>query len=330
MTDKPIYHMSSVGDCPRILGANRLGHEPIPQAPDDLARLNHYSRMEALAAQQIMDLGYSLEPSSLCQTCKERYNSERHGIHVEVDTALFLLVGHLDRRLVLNDNHRLPVEIKSLGKVSWAKFDKNGFDSFGNYAAQECCYLEAEKLPGIYWCMNRDSGEPLKYIVNDTQNDINLDGFEHITLPITFDQIVDKLNQIEISVQEGMLPESEEREDCYFCRFKFLCVKPEEKNLKLVTQPPLVEAASMYKEALEMEGTAKEMKETARDTLLAYAKGNKVDRYKVLNLSISYRGQKTKEYIDTGLFKSHHPDMYKLYVRLSAPYDDYTIRRLKE
>ena len=159
---------------------------------------------------------------------------------------------------------------------------------------------------------------------------INLSGFEHITLPITFDEIVDKLNQVEISVQEGTMPDGEAREDCYFCRYKFLCIKQDETKMETIDNPPLVEAATQYKNALEMEGQAKEMKELARDTLLNYSKENKVDKYKCHGLSVSYRGQKTKETIDSSLLKKENPELYRLCQRQSAPYDDYTIRRVKE
>ena len=98
---KNVYSMSEAGECPKALAAARLGYEPVPETKDSTILLEHATRCEALAAQQIMDEGYRLEPSSLCQICKEKYGVERYGIHVEIDTLLFTLVGHLDRRLIL-------------------------------------------------------------------------------------------------------------------------------------------------------------------------------------------------------------------------------------
>ena len=321
---KPIYSMSTTGECSRALAAARLGYEPTPMTKTDEARLQHYSRCEALAAQQIMDMGFRVQAGDYCSKC------QRYGIHVEVDTALFLLVGHLDRRLALNGRW-LPVEIKSLGKASWMKFSKSQFGAFSNYAGQEVCYLEAEKQPGIYWVMERDSGEPLRYIVNDTENMIDLDGFERVTLPVTFDQIMDKLNLIEVVVQDGSLTEGEEGDSCYFCRYKFLCVKPEEKTLKVETLPSLVEAAEMYRQGKEQEKSAKEMVETARDTFLLHAKNNRIDKYKVSGVSVSYRGQKTKVWLDERIIRAEaSPELIRLATRESEPYDDYSIRLLKE
>ena len=326
--------MSEVGSCSRALGAKRLGYEPTTQSPQDIARLNHYSRLEAVAAAQITDLGYKVEHSTKCQTCFDRYGTTRYGNHVEIDTVLFQLIGHLDRRLILNDR-KLPIEIKSLGKPSWTRFQREHFSAFAGYAGQECAYLEAEKQPGIYWVMDRDSGDSLKYIVNDFNNEVSLTGFERINLPITFSSIKDKLNQIEIFVQDNVLPDIEESNDCFWCRYSYLCHKKdketkEDKGLKMETIPLLVEMAEDYKYALELEKTAAEIKSNAKDILLQHCKQNNLEKYRCSGLSVSYRGLRTKEYLDTGSLKKLKPEIYSLFVKYSEPYDDYTIRMLKE
>jgi len=329
MSDKPIYGMSSVGDCSRVLSAMRLGYEAVPQSQDDLDRLNHYTRCEALAGQQILDMGFRVEPSTLCQHCKDEFGIERHGIHVEKDTSLFRLIGHLDRRVILDSGWKLPVEIKSLGPASWSRFAQHGFDDFPQYAAQEACYLSAESSPGIYWVMRRDDGKSLKYIVNDIKNEIDLPNFKKIKLPITFSEIVNRLNDVEIYISEGILPLGEEDSNCWFCRYKFLCVKDEEKSLQLLNEPDLVRAAEDYKDALELESVAKSLKSDAVTKLVLHSKTTKIDKYRVSGISFTYRGQKVKEFIDSKLLKQHHPDIYQTYLKTSEPYDDYTIRRLK-
>jgi len=329
MTDKPVYSMSGTGDCSRVMAAQRLGHDPTPQSEDDLERLKHYTRCEALAAQEIMDLGYRLESGMHCLQCQVKYGTERHGIHVEIDTALFLLVGHLDRRLILDDNRRLPVEIKSLGKPSWQKFLGKQFAAFNGYACQEACYLEAEQSPGIYWVMDRDSGKPLKYIVNDWNDDVNLDGFTKTYIPTNIDHIIDKINLVEIAIQSGVLPEGDENDNCYFCRYKYLCIKPEDKKLKIETSPSLVEAAQQYKDALEAEKVAGDMKSNAIATLLTHAKQNKVDKFKVAGVSFTYHGWKPRNYLDQTTLKAQEPEIYKKYM-LTKESDSYTIKRLKE
>jgi len=340
---KPIYTMSTVGNCSRVLGAIRLGNKPTPLTKDDLARLQHYSRCEALAAQQIMDLGYKLEEGGECKLC------HRNGIHVQIDTPLFLLVGHLDRRLVLNGSEgpKFPVEIKSLGKTSHTRFARNQFNSFPDYAGQEVCYLHAEQKPGMYWIMERDSGSPLKYTIDYGDNELKLDGFEKIILPVTFEQIVDKLNLIEVAVQDNTLPDAEESDSCFFCHFKYLCVKPEPKGTKAVieTLPALVEAAGLYTSGLQMEKDGKSMKKTGTDILLEHAKGHNVDKYRVGNvISVTYSGQTTRKTLNRKILLESLQELAKKYkmplsvpeeiVRLSTkesePYDDFDIRVLKE
>ena len=325
---KPIYRMSGAGECLRALAAERLGYEPLPRTRSDEDRLLYYSRCEALAAAQITDLGYRLEPSSLCQLCKDRYGDERYGIHVEIDTTLFTLVGHLDRRLVLDDN-KLPVEIKSLGRFAWQRFAKERFDGFTGYAGQEACYLEAEGMPGIYWVLNRDTGQHLSYIVNDHSNQIKLDGFEKISLPITFNQIMDKLNEVEVCASEGTLPDSIIIDDCRWCRYKYLCIQ-EDKNIKEETSSDLVAASKQYEEARELERTANELKQEATQTLLNHSKATKIDKFRVGNISLTYRGQKVRESIDVKTLKLEVPDLYEKYKKESKPFDDFSIRILGE
>jgi len=320
-----------VGQCSRALVAWRLKYDPLPQSKIDIDKLNYYSRLEAIAAAQLLDLGYRIEPTTKCLTCLERYGIERYGIHVEIDTPLFLLVGHLDRRLILDDDRRLPVEIKSLGKSSWHKFQSQQLSGFPSYAGQECAYLEAEKQPGIYWVLNRDTGDPLKYIVNDTKDTVKLDGFDKITLPITFDQILDKLNLVEIDVQSNTLSEPEESGDCFWCRYKYLCARKDERNLAVVTSSIVVEAAETYKSADDLEKQSKEMKDEARDILLFHCKQSGIEKYKCSGLSVSFRGTRVKTWLDESVIrKEAPPELIRLAERKSEPFPDYTIRRTKE
>jgi len=338
---KPIYTMSSVGNCSRVLGAIRLGNRPAPMTKNDLARLQHYSRCEALAAQQIKDLGYKLEEGGECKIC------HRDGIHVQIDTSLFLLVGHLDRRLVLGTGTKYPVEIKSLGKASWMRFAKNGFNSFPDYAGQEVCYLEAEQKAGVYWIMERDSGAPLKYTIDYGKISLGLPDFTELTLPITFDQIVDKLNLIEVAVQDGSLPAAEESDSCFWCHFKHLCVKPEPKGTKaaILTLPSLVDAAQMYTSGLQMEKDGKASKKSGTDILLEHAKISGTDKFRVGNMvSFTYGGQITKKTINKKVLleslqelakkyklpKTTPDEILRLSTKESEPYDDFDIRILRE
>lgn len=327
--DKPVYRMSEAGDCPKALSAIKLGYEPIPRTKIDEDRLNYYTRCEELAAEQIKRLGFTLQESEICLTCRDRYGNTRYGLHVELDSILFSLMGHLDRRLLYNDNW-LPVEIKSLGRFNWQNFKRYQFEKFSGYACQEACYLEAENSPGIYWVMNRDTGENLRYIINDYMSIISLDGFEKLELPIKYQDIIDKLNNVELCVQDGQLAEGEVGDSCRWCRFRFLCAKPEEK-VKEEDLPSLVEAAQLYKEGHELERQGKDQKEQAKFSFIFHARDNKEPKFKVSGISVSYRGQTTRKWLDSEILKKSVPeDIIRLATKESKPYDDITIRVLKE
>jgi len=329
--NKTMYGMSSVGGCSRAIAASKLGHDPMPQSADDISRLNHYTRLEAVAANQISDLCYRVEQEfdGQCVLCHEKYGTERNGFHVEIESTLFTLIGHLDRRIMINGK-LYPVEIKSLGKSSWSRFQKEQFGAFSGYAGQECCYLEAEKSPGIYWVMERDTGNSLRYIVNDFNSEIELDGFERITLPVTFAEIEDKINQIEIHVQEGTLPDGEESDSCWFCNYKYICVKAqsEEKGTIIIDRPDLTVAAEQYKKGLEFEKLGAEMKADGILVLLTHAKQNSIDKFRSGGVSFTYRGFKGGSYFNTGLFKSQNPKLYEQYLSPKKEFDDYSIRVL--
>ena len=72
---------------------------------------------------------------------------------------------------------------------------------------------------------------------NDFNNEINLEGFEKITLPVKYEDILDKLNMVELCVQDGVLPDTVVSDACRWCRYKFLCVKPEEEKPKVEVSP---------------------------------------------------------------------------------------------
>jgi len=319
------YSMSGVGSCSRIIVATILGYEPLPESEDSKILLKHATRCEDLAAQQIIDEGYVLQTPEYCLTC------QRYGHHIEIDTALFKLVGHLDRRIILGDGRTIPTEIKSLGRFTWDKFARENFGVYPEYVGQEACYLEAEKSPGIYWVMNRDTGKALRYIVNDTDHMLDFPGFERLVLPITFNQIVDKLNMVEIYVQDGILPEGEPSDACRYCKFKYLCITEEKEEAKEIQLPNLVEAAELYKEGKDLEKAGQERIEQSKYVLLNHAKEAKIDKYHVCNVSVSYRGAKTKKWLDEKLIRSMVSDeVIKQVERESKPYDDFTIRILKE
>jgi len=331
-----IYRMSEVGSCSRALAASKLGNEPTANTSDDEIRLKYYTMLEEVCASKIADLHIGeLIPgiqSRQCEICKDVVRS---GIHVQLSTDLIDFVGHLDRRIKLRNGITYPVEIKCLGRFTWQKWVQKTFAVYPEYAYQEVCYLEAEGKPGLYFCMNRDTGDLAKYIINDSKHEINLSDFTNLTLPITFEDVVEKVNDIEIAVCEDRMPDGKESESCRWCRFRYLCIKDTEiqamKIASIVELPELIDAARTYKEGHTYEKLGKEMKDTATLALLEHSKHNSINKYRVSNISISYRGTTTRKWYDAKVLEELvDKKVLNKAQRESEPYDSYSIRILRE
>jgi len=329
--EKAVYGMSEAGHCVRALSAARLGYEPIAETQDDRDRLWYYSMLESVAAMQMMAEGITLEHGGECEICRERYGVERHGIHVEIETPIILLVGHLDRRAII-DGNRYPVEIKCLGRFSHREFEREMFGLFPDYDGQEACYLEAEGKPGLYWVMNRDTGVPLRYTVNDTTGMLaRLDGFTPITLASTFEEVLDNLNEVELNVMEGKLVEAtcDDRRRRY-CRFRYLCETEIEATES--TTKEILDAATLYVEGDDEEKQGKDKKRQAVDLLIADAKAKENLRPTRIGglVSFTYHGQSRKKWLDEKTVRSMAtPEILRAAEREGKLFESYTIRRLK-
>lgn len=331
------YSMSETGSCPRVLSAQKLGNEPKSRSELDLDRLSYYSSLEAVAADRLGAEGFTVIDAGECPIC----HNGRCGHHIEMEEGLFKLVGHLDRRIILPDGRQLPVEIKSLGDVSWKEMEKTQFKDHMSYAFQEACYLKHENSPGIYWVMHRDNGRILKYIVNDTNNEYNLSGFTKITLPITYDQIIDKLNLVEIDVADNKLCDPDPNNDCFWCGYKYLCTGTNTKLTIFADDPKIKQAAEDYKKAQEQYKLCEKEKQDACNTLVEYAKVAGNEKFKTGNISFSYHGLKYKvttdedklgrllqsyNMTDSAGIKVTYDDIMKQVEKRSKMFDSYTIR----
>ena len=327
-----VYRMSESGNCPRVLAAPKLGYEPIPESESQIKLLKHASRHEQVVADALSDEGYTLLDAGLCLDCLKEFGEKRYGFHVEIITFLIRLIGHIDRLIVVNGSS-YPLEIKSLGRFTFEKFKRERFGYSPSYAGQEACYLEAIKRPGFYAVQNRDTGELLKYSIPRNGKFIELEGFERLEIPITYEQVESKLHLVELGVQNQDLPQTafdEKSNECRWCRVRYLCSKEDkEEKAKDLNLPTLLEAAELYKEGKQFERMAEERVEQARQVFITHAKEQGLEKYRVQNLSISYRGQKTKKWLDEKTIRSLvSPEIVKQAEKESKPYDDYSIRIL--
>lgn len=327
----PVYRMSSAMHCPKSLVAARLGYEPAVTTEQSKLAMKEGSRHECWVAEDVAGrLKLDLLDAGMCRECHDEFGDVRHGFHVEMATDELRLVGHLDRIVI---GFGWIVEIKALGRYRFQSFAKNHFDNFLDYAGQLACYCEAHEKPGLFCVKNRDSGQVLVYDIPYGGVGTGLAGLDgQIELPVTWGQVYTNVSKAEYYTQRQELPPEEyEAKKCRWCNYKYLCVEEKPSDGPNVTSAVLVEAAEQWKQAKAMADEAEQLQETAKETFLQYAKAQKQERFRVGSLSISYRGQRTREYIHKKLAESlFGAEQVQKCTMKSKPYDDITIRVAKE
>ena len=315
------FRMSSVGACIRALAAARLGYEPIPDSESSIIVMRESSRHEDMVVEDLRAEGYEIERGGICPICPD----ERKGIHIELD-SLVHLTGHLDGRITVN-GEAYPLEIKALGRFIFDKFKRFGFRDFLGYASQIVVYMEAEKKPAFYVVKSRDTGEQLRFSV--PYKGAAIPNMRVIEAPVDLDTIMTNLALCEIAVQEGVLPECSITPN-QWCGFRYLHAgfeKPE--VIPDVSTAELEEAAALYREGLSLRNMGEDRLEHAKQVLTDYAK--KTPKYKVGGVSVSYRGERTKDFIsEDELKKLLTPEQLAQVHKQSKPYADITIRVVKE
>ena len=323
-----VYYMSEAGACTKALAASRLGYEPISQSSSGEVVMREGRRHETHIAEDLKALGYELLDAGPCSRCKEEFGREVSGHHVEYENVLLRLVGHLDWLLDI-EGQKYPCEFKSMGLFVYQKFLKEGFESQKGYEAQELCYTAMVENPGLYVVKNRDNGQMTLYTV--PYLGAIIPGHKVLPVSTTFEEIVDKLNSVEISVRGKELPECTTPEDGRrWCPFRYLCSEPEPKEkVTEVAQGELLEAAALWKEGNELEKQGKDKIEFAKGVLLSQA--SITPKFNVGGVGVTYRGKKTRATVDTKLLKELvSKEVFSKVQKQSKPYDDISIRELKE
>jgi len=329
-----LFRISETGECPRILSARKQGYESKPESSFDRWRLNFYSAMEQIAADQLATMGYKLFNGGTCMQCQAA-GEDRQGIHVEIHEDMFDAFGHLDRRVFLNGVN-YPLEIKGLGRFSFDLFKREGFEAFPEYDAQFLCYLEAEKLPGLYYILNRDTGDTLRYIINDFNHDIEVpegDHWERMNLRRTYDDIRNTLVEVVCYADAGELMPAiydPNAKVCKYCKMPYLCAD----RLAVDEEPELVDdkvlglTAENYRKA---DVSRKEALATQREcvqTFIQHAKTTDVNKFQVMGVVFNYKGERTKanlnktKLVDAGVSLA----LIKQCSTISKPYDDFSIK----
>lgn len=250
MSEKPIFRMSSAGKCPRALSAQRLGY-PSEPAPEWLERAANEGKMhEDWIIEQLWEE---------CPVDRQ--------LEVVLDYPTFTLVGHIDGKLAIEPQKPKLLEIKTMGQYEFDRWMRGGWKEFPQYADQLTCYMAATGLEeAVYIVKNRSSG----YI----------DRFIQRGCPSILDDIIIKLQEVELAVQAGQLVEVEYNPtsiECRRCEFhNTLCLVSKEQ-LAEATEKELLAAIDTWRKGKGLEAEAKALIEEGRKVLEEHAEAASPD-----------------------------------------------------
>ena len=262
MRNKPIYQMSQLGACPRLVVARRLDYDMVdPPVFMERAALEGV-RHEGWVAEDLEKEGYRVSQSERCEECS------RDGYHVEMNRSFYSLTGHIDRYAVKNSQDYL-VEIKSLGRYRAEKLvavlegkNKDSFKvNFPEYSMQVSCYYYAAVfLPILVAVKNRDTGL--------------LRVFE-ISPPYSLEEIDMVVLDLEVAARSEELPDCRYKAGEFersICPIRYMCAGGD----KPIVFPPVAsnveQAENDWREGKKLELKAKELLESANQVLLSLAK----------------------------------------------------------
>jgi len=265
ISNKPVYRMSSAGNCARALSAERLSY-PCEAAPDWLERAAEEGKKheqwikEELRAEDIAVTGEQME--------------------IVLDYPNFKLVGHIDGLVNDHSGETMLLEIKSMSQYEFDRWMKEGFDGFQSYAAQITCY---QKALGI----NADGLMKIRYYVKNRSSGY-IDKATIVKPPADFEEIIAKLRHVEECVAIGTLVEAEYLPDslqCRRCDYKTLCV-PAPTEYKAVPESVLLDASENWRKGTVMKKEGELLIEEAKKHFLSQTETSGQKKWRFNELSI--------------------------------------------
>lgn len=310
MTEKTIFRMSEAGECPRALVAERLGKEsaPVPTWLEAAAREG--KRHEKWVKEDLREEGYVIEECEICPICKERYNAERNGIHVELEIGSFILIGHMDGRFQKNGNEG-GLEIKSASQYEFDRWMKERFEGFSEYACQLAIYMIADPHnEWLYIVKNRSSGYQDRRTITELPTDPTI--------------IFSKLETVVSALRTKELPEGNfdlNSIQCHRCRFQKLCLPPP-RILSPVEESKLLDASRDWRLGKRMEKEGKWLKEEALKIFEFHTQATGEERWKFDELAISTVHVKARvDYPKKLLLATFTEEQLKPASEIKLPYD---------
>lgn len=253
-----MYRISSLGHCPRVLSAERLGYEPLPEPRFLQIAAREGQRHEQWLIEDLKTEGWEISDQQ-----KE----------VRLKYPAFELVGHIDG-IARRNGSRYLLEIKSMSRFRFSSFASAGFTRFRDYAFQVTAYQKAVDLPVLYVVKNRDSGQRL-------EPDLILE-----KPPLDFQEVYEAVLSVELAVRKQQLCPAQMTDDfsCRICRYRYLCREEEKTPVSLPAE--VLRAAQLRRRAMELEAEARELRAEADPVLLAAAREK--GKITVDELDISY------------------------------------------
>jgi len=250
------YRISSLGQCPRVLSAQALDYQPLPEMEFMKLAAREGERHEEWIIEDLQSEGWQV-------TDRQK--------EVRLSFPAFELVGHIDGIASRNGDRRL-LEIKSMSRFRFASFVSSGFARFRDYAVQVTAYHRAVSLPILYVVKDRDSGKRL---------DLQLD-----EPPVRWEEVYASVMSVEVHVRKRQLYPAVRTDDFVSrsCSYRYLC-EPE-KKVPVPMDSNILEAARLRRRAMELEAEAKELRAEADPVLLKVAKRH--GSFVVDDLSVAY------------------------------------------
>lgn len=259
MTNKPIYRMSGVGDCPRALSAEKLSY-PVEEAPFWLERAaKEGNRHEIWIKEDLKEEGITVYGEQL---------------EVRIEEPEFVLLGHIDGLVNDNGTDRL-LEVKTMSQYEFDRWMKDRFDGFPRNSAQLTCYMAAtERKEALYLVKNRSSG-----YIDRTVYDFTPENIEDIIEKV---RIIEEHVQQEILVDVAYMPDSIQ---CKRCNYKNLCIS-EPTEFESIPEAILFDAAANWRTGKQLELESKELMNEAKDIFLRQTEASGQKKWKFEGLSI--------------------------------------------
>ena len=292
---KPIYRMSSSGNCPRALCAGRLGYESEPAPP---------------WLEQAAEEGNWHEERIKAQLRKEGFEVFSEQLEIKLEYDNFILLGHIDGKVMegIEEHYSIGtmlLEIKSMSQFQFDRWMKQGFDGFSDYAAQLTCYMAATGLDRAWYIVkNRSSGYENRKVIESH--------------PANLDNIVAKMNSIEEWIAKNIEPGAREglypaefnpnSLECKRCFFKQYCV-PELKELSTVEQIALESSAQEWRKGKKLVGEGQKLVDSAKQVFEQHTLATGIDKWRFNGLGIALIHVHRESYIKKLLEERVSPEL---------------------